>query len=245
MALMEHSSWAMPAMVSLPRYHGHFCEKVGQYRTNSALISLPSPHTLHLPPSYTVKMCPQLRVACENSRLPYYFTPRKIANTGKSEEIPKLDNDEMPDDDTAKLKRCAQPNMDAQIRVTVSIVQQTRRNKRGVYERKKRICNTVMMNVSQTGWVEIDIKRAIYIWEETAKQLQQTQQNRSPVLVGWLMIEVHDEEQPLKPGLFFKPPNCNQAGINTQNLRQESNLRPRDCWAGVLSTQPSRRSSTK
>ncbi|GBP06549.1 Protein anachronism [Eumeta japonica] len=136
---------------------------------------------------------------------------QKIANTGKSEEIPKLDNDEMPDDDTAKLKRCAQPNMDAQIRVTVSIVQQTRRNKRGVYERKKRICNTVMMNVSQTGWVEIDIKRAIYIWEETAKQLQQTQQNRSPVLVGWLMIEVHDEEQPLKPGLFFKPPNCNQA----------------------------------
>lgn len=83
-----------------------------------------------------------------------------------------------------------------------------------VLERKKRICNTVMMNVSQTGWVEIDIKRAIYIWEETAKQLQQTQQNRSPVLVGWLMIEVHDEEeQPLKPGLFFKPPNCNQAGM--------------------------------
>lgn len=80
-------------------------------------------------------------------------------------------------------------------------------------ERKKRICNTVMMNVSQIGWVEIDIKRAIYIWEETAKQLQQAQPNRSPVLVGWLMIEVHDEEeQPLKPGLFFKPPNCNQAG---------------------------------
>ncbi|GBP98353.1 hypothetical protein EVAR_70402_1 [Eumeta japonica] len=29
---------------------------------------------------------------------------------------------------------------------------------------------------------------------------------------------------------------------NTQSLRQESNLRPRDCWAGALSTQPSRRS---
>ncbi|GBP05608.1 hypothetical protein EVAR_72909_1, partial [Eumeta japonica] len=27
---------------------------------------------------------------------------------------------------------------------------------------------------------------------------------------------------------------------NNQSLRQESNLRPRDCWAGALSTQPSR-----
>lgn len=71
-----------------------------------------------------------------------------------------------------------------------------------------------MLNASKTGWVEIDIKRAIYIWENVSKQqLQNHPQSRLPVLVGWLMIEVHDEEeQPLKPGLFFKPPNCNQAG---------------------------------
>lgn len=74
-----------------------------------------------------------------------------------------------------------------------------------------------MMNVSSTGWVEIDIRRAIYIWENVGKQLeqaqQQQQQTRPPVLVGWLMIEVHDEEeQPLKPGLYFKPPSCDQAG---------------------------------
>lgn len=35
--------------------------------------------------------------------------------------------------DTTKLKRCTTPQLDAQIRVTVSIVQQLRRNKRGVY----------------------------------------------------------------------------------------------------------------
>ncbi|GBP13346.1 hypothetical protein EVAR_72703_1, partial [Eumeta japonica] len=29
---------------------------------------------------------------------------------------------------------------------------------------------------------------------------------------------------------------------HTQSLRQESNLRPRDCWAGALSTQSSKRS---
>ncbi|XP_065369386.1 protein anachronism [Calliphora vicina] len=139
---------------------------------------------------------------------------QKHANASNEGDATKIADDVSDTEDSTKLKRCAEPNMDAQIRVTVSIVQQMRRNKRGVYERKKRICNTVMMNVSQTGWVEIDIKRAIYIWEETAKQLQQTQQNRSPILVGWLMIEVHDEEeQPLKPGLFFKPPNCNQADI--------------------------------
>ncbi|XP_046810891.1 protein anachronism isoform X2 [Lucilia cuprina] len=136
---------------------------------------------------------------------------QKNNNNNQKKESSQNADEEGEGEETTKLKRCAEPNMDAQIRVTVSIVQQMRRNKR---ERKKRICNTVMMNVSQTGWVEIDIKRAIYIWEETAKQLQQTQQNRSPVLVGWLMIEVHDEEeQPLKPGLFFKPPNCNQADI--------------------------------
>ncbi|XP_011291015.1 protein anachronism isoform X3 [Musca domestica] len=124
------------------------------------------------------------------------------------------DGDDDVSDDTTKLKRCAEPTLDAQIRVTVSIVQQTRRNKRGVYERKKRICNTIMMNVSTTGWVEIDIRRAIYIWENVGKQMEQNQQSRPPVLVGYLMIEVHDEEeQPLKPGLFFKPPSCNQADL--------------------------------
>lgn len=58
---------------------------------------------------------------------------QKTANAAKSEEVPKMDDDEAQGDETAKLKRCAEPNMDAQIRVTVSIVQQMRRNKRGVY----------------------------------------------------------------------------------------------------------------
>lgn len=43
------------------------------------------------------------------------------------------DGDDDVSDDTTKPKRCAEPTLDAQIRVTVSIVQQTRRNKRGVY----------------------------------------------------------------------------------------------------------------
>ncbi|XP_061401931.1 protein anachronism-like, partial [Musca vetustissima] len=132
---------------------------------------------------------------------------QEIINGGGNTE----DDDEDVSDDPTKPKRCAEPILDAQIRVTVSIVQQTRRNKR---ERKKRICNTIMMNVSTTGWVEIDIRRAIYIWENVGKQMEQNQQTRTPILVGYLMIEVHDEEeQPLKPGLFFKPPSCNQADL--------------------------------
>uniref|UniRef100_A0A1B0GCD7 TGF-beta propeptide domain-containing protein n=1 Tax=Glossina morsitans morsitans TaxID=37546 RepID=A0A1B0GCD7_GLOMM len=134
-------------------------------------------------------------------------------NPNASEEAEMTDTDAV--ETSGKSKRCADPLLDSQIRITVSIVQQLRRNKRGAVERKKRICNTIMLNASKTGWVEIDIKRAIYIWENVSKQqLQNHPQSRLPVLVGWLMIEVHDEEeQPLKPGLFFKPPNCNQADL--------------------------------
>ncbi|XP_017471355.1 PREDICTED: protein anachronism, partial [Rhagoletis zephyria] len=112
------------------------------------------------------------------------------------------------DDDAKTAKTCGDPlTLTPQIRVTVSIVQQLRRNKR---ERKKHICNTTMMNISKTGWVEIDIKRAIYIWESVERQQQQNRQQ--PIQIGWLMIEVHDEEEnPLKPGLFFNPPKCDQA----------------------------------
>lgn len=49
------------------------------------------------------------------------------------EEVTKKPEEDADAEDTTKLKRCVQPNMDAQIRVTVSIVQQMRRNKRGVY----------------------------------------------------------------------------------------------------------------
>ncbi|XP_054740007.1 protein anachronism [Anastrepha obliqua] len=115
---------------------------------------------------------------------------------------------EPTDDGDKSVKSCGDPlTLTPQIRVTVSIVQQLRRNKR---ERKKHICNTTMMNISKTGWVEIDIKRAIYIWESVERQQQQSRQQ--PIQIGWLMIEVHDEEEnPLKPGLFFNPPKCDQA----------------------------------
>ncbi|XP_011194607.2 protein anachronism isoform X1 [Zeugodacus cucurbitae] len=113
------------------------------------------------------------------------------------------------DDGDKEAKSCGDPlTLTPQIRVTVSIVRQLRRNKR---ERKKHICNTTMMNISKTGWVEIDIKRAIYIWESVERQ-QQQQSRQQPIQIGWLMIEVHDEEEnPLKPGLFFNPPKCDQA----------------------------------
>ncbi|XP_011213064.2 protein anachronism [Bactrocera dorsalis] len=113
------------------------------------------------------------------------------------------------DEGDKEAKSCGDPlTLTPQIRVTVSIVRQLRRNKR---ERKKHICNTTMMNISKTGWVEIDIRRAIYIWESVERQ-QQQQSRQQPIQIGWLMIEVHDEEEnPLKPGLFFNPPKCDQA----------------------------------
>uniref|UniRef100_A0A034W1A8 Protein anachronism n=1 Tax=Bactrocera dorsalis TaxID=27457 RepID=A0A034W1A8_BACDO len=125
------------------------------------------------------------------------------------------------DEGDKEAKSCGDPlTLTPQIRVTVSIVRQLRRNKR---ERKKHICNTTMMNISKTGWVEIDIRRAIYIWESVERQ-QQQQSRQQPIQIGWLMIEVHDEEEnPLKPGLFFNPPKCDQnlqsRGITTDRTR--------------------------
>ncbi|XP_055387557.1 protein anachronism-like [Condylostylus longicornis] len=114
---------------------------------------------------------------------------------------------------SAESNDCDQPPMDAQIRVTVSTIQAHRRNRR---DRKKRICNTVMLNSSHRGWVEIDVKRAINIWDKFDKQSHDQNHNNTndskPVMVGWLTIEVHDEEErPLKPGLYFEPPKCSQA----------------------------------
>ncbi|XP_022221648.2 protein anachronism isoform X2 [Drosophila obscura] len=101
-----------------------------------------------------------------------------------------------------------QAEVGPQIRVTVSIVHQQKKK-----QRKKRTCNTTMFSSSMTGWVEIDVKCALAYWEQQQRQQQQQQpQQLIPSVVGLLMIEVHDdEENPLKPGLYFEPPTCDQA----------------------------------
>ncbi|KAH8401005.1 hypothetical protein KR009_002364 [Drosophila setifemur] len=122
-----------------------------------------------------------------------------------------------------------QPPVGPQIRVTVSFVHQQKKK-----QRKKRTCNTTMLSSSTTGWVEIDVKCALAYWElqlrqeeqhnqrqlqqQQPKQQQQQQQQQQHQLassvVGVLVIEVHDdEENPLKPGLYFEPPTCDQAEI--------------------------------
>ncbi|XP_070069575.1 protein anachronism isoform X2 [Drosophila takahashii] len=106
---------------------------------------------------------------------------------------------------------CAeQPPVGPQIRVTVSIVLQQRKK-----QRKKRTCNTAMLSSSATGWVEIDVKCALAYWEQQHRQNPRQQQpHLTSSVVGILMIEVHDdEENPLKPGLYFEPPTCEQAEI--------------------------------
>ncbi|SPP74442.1 protein anachronism isoform X1 [Drosophila guanche] len=106
-----------------------------------------------------------------------------------------------------------QAQVGPQIRVTVSIVHQQKKKRK--LERKKRTCNTTMFSAGMTGWVEIDVKCALAYWEQQQRQQQQQQQQHQqllPSVVGMLMIEVHDdEENPLKPGLYFEPPTCDQA----------------------------------
>ncbi|XP_017093343.2 protein anachronism isoform X1 [Drosophila bipectinata] len=112
-----------------------------------------------------------------------------------------------------------QPQAGPQIRVTVSIVHQQKKNRK--LERKKRTCNTTMLSSAMTGWVEIDVKCALAYWEQQMRQEEQQQQRHSQQqqqlaasVVGMLMIEVHDdEENPLRPGLYFAPPTCDQAEI--------------------------------
>ncbi|XP_032571776.1 protein anachronism isoform X1 [Drosophila sechellia] len=112
---------------------------------------------------------------------------------------------------------CAeQPPVGPQIRVTVSIVHQQRKKRK--LERKKRTCNTAMLSSSSTGWVEIDVKCALAYWEQQHRQQLRQQQPLQPQLtasvVGILMIEVHDDEENLlRPGLYFAPPTCDQADI--------------------------------
>ncbi|XP_016930632.2 protein anachronism isoform X5 [Drosophila suzukii] len=111
---------------------------------------------------------------------------------------------------------CAeQPPVGPQIRVTVSIVLQQRKKRK--LERKKRTCNTAMLSSTSSGWVEIDVKCALAYWEQQQRQEQQHRQQLRPQpqltssVVGTLVIEVHDdEENPLKPGLYFEPPTCDQ-----------------------------------
>jgi len=74
-----------------------------------------------------------------------------------------------------------------------------------------------MLSSSSTGWVEIDVKCALAYWEQQHRQQLRQQQPLQPQLtasvVGILMIEVHDDEENLlRPGLYFAPPTCDQAG---------------------------------
>nr|AAL25288.1 GH07389p [Drosophila melanogaster] len=75
-----------------------------------------------------------------------------------------------------------------------------------------------MLSSSSTGWVEIDVKCALAYWEQQHRQQLRQQQPLQPQLtasvVGILMIEVHDDEENLlRPGLYFAPPTCDQADI--------------------------------
>lgn len=78
-----------------------------------------------------------------------------------------------------------------------------------------------MMSSTSTGWVEIDVKCALAYWEQQYRQEEHRQEQlRQPhprqlqsAVIGVLVIEVHDdEENPLRPGLYFEPPTCDQAG---------------------------------
>lgn len=63
----------------------------------------------------------------------------------------------------------------------------------------------MMLSTSMTGWLEVDIKCALNNWT------QQQQQHQQHLVVGQLMIELHDDENnQLLPGQYFMPPNCEQ-----------------------------------
>ncbi|KAH8407471.1 hypothetical protein KR222_001699 [Zaprionus bogoriensis] len=129
---------------------------------------------------------------------------------------------------------CPEPPLESQIRVTVSIIHQLKKKRK--LERKKRICNTMMLSTTKTGWVEIDVKCALNYWTQQL-QLQQQQQTQTPaqaqaqaqaqaghqhlpIMVGQLMIEVHDDEDnQLMPGLYFQPPSCDKADLNVTSSK--------------------------
>ncbi|XP_017835791.1 protein anachronism isoform X2 [Drosophila busckii] len=112
---------------------------------------------------------------------------------------------------------CNEATLESQIRITVSIVHQQKRKRKS--ERKKRICNTMMVNSSTVGWVAIDVRCALNFWTQQQPQQQQQQQQQAaaagvhaPTVVGLLMVELHDDEDnQLLPGQHFMPPTCEEA----------------------------------
>ncbi|XP_034478997.1 protein anachronism isoform X2 [Drosophila innubila] len=105
---------------------------------------------------------------------------------------------------------CPEPMLESQIRVTVSIVYQLKKK-----QTKKRTCNTMMLSSTKTGWVDIDVKCALNYWCQPARaQTNNNNNSNAHIVVGQLMIEVHDdEENQLLPGLYFRPPTCDQADL--------------------------------
>lgn len=159
----------------------------------------------------------------EENNLTIWFAPSLFATNRPHMSLDtavlrlyKLNPNPTPKSRQPAQQNCEETSIEPQIRVTVSTILNIKKNKR---ERKKRICNNVMLDISQTGWVEIDIKKAISIWEKAERQANSgnihannSNNNRQTVAVGWLSIEVHDEEErPLKPGLYFSPPKCSEA----------------------------------
>lgn len=98
------------------------------------------------------------------------------------------------------LNICNKQFYSRQIRVTVSIYVTPQSNSRKQREGKKVICSTTMLPYTYEGWIEMDIKRAIYIWKTTNSNANNDFR---------IFLEVHDEESaPLKAGNFFIPMRC-------------------------------------
>lgn len=76
---------------------------------------------------------------------------------------------------------------------------------------KRRVCNSFTTSRNKTGWIGIDIRQVIKLWEREYRS--EVDQNRDSITVPKLLVDVEDEhENKLKAGLFFEPTDC-QAGM--------------------------------
>ncbi|GAB0089944.1 protein anachronism-like [Sergentomyia squamirostris] len=128
-----------------------------------------------------------------------YFEPPQIApNMNLSAAILRLYKIETPNMGTSSSSErrnqtrlandCGQ--VDELLRITVSAYVKKHP------ERKKRIYSSTMVDKSFVGWVELDVRQAVKLWEKPSKNLG-------------LAIDVHDQdENPLKASLFFHQHSC-------------------------------------
>ncbi|XP_059614489.1 uncharacterized protein LOC132260421 isoform X2 [Phlebotomus argentipes] len=143
-----------------------------------------------------------------NSYNLYFEPPQMSANMNLSAATLRLYKIETPVSERRNQTRQANDcgHVDELLRITVSAYVKKHRKA----ERKKRIYSSTMVDKSFVGWVELDVRQAVKLWEKPNKNLG-------------LAIDVHDQdENSLRASQFFFQHSCEASPYPWTFLRKSA-----------------------